>query len=817
MIRFIDFIASLLGLIVLSPLFLVIAIWIKIDDRKGGVFYKQMRVGKDGVDFGLYKFRSMYVGSDKKGLITIGGRDPRITRSGYYIRKFKLDELPQLINVLKGDMSMVGPRPEVRKYVDLYTEEQRHVLDVRPGITDYASIEYLDENALLALSDDPDRTYVEEIMPAKIRLNMKYIRNQSLKEYLYIILKTFSGISVDKLVNWYFSKASLPYWGVLVMDIIVSITAVISAYAIINGPGDLSRHFWQIMYAIITYVPLFCLLGKWFHTYEIQYRYTSIVDLEKIFGTMLSGSVIIFTIRQIWNIDQYTWKISGLTMLLAALLATLLMMIVRIVIKSTYDSKKMGVNMPLAVIYGTQENVEILSHAIQNLPKNPYRVWGYFTDDAHDVNHFIMGKKMLRKDDKLVERLVKKGVEAVICGPLMSKKIADDQALVAQLNGAGIKIMVTPEITHMERNARGVWSNLEIKQFEFNEIDLLPHVEIEVVQQAISHLLCNKTVLVTGAAGNIGSELVRQIAACQPKQLVLIDQAETPLYELMLMLETQWPELSFVFEMTSIVNSRQMERIFKTYHPEIVLHAAAVKQVRMLEQCPSNAVLNNCIGTRIVADMAVKYRVEKFILISTEKAIRPTTVVGMSKRIAEIYCQSLNAQLSAHDAPSTQFVAIRFGKVLGANESVIPIFRNQIKQGGPVKVSHPEKVRYYMLIADACKLILQACTMGTGGEVFAFDMGEPVRIADLARKMIEMSGAKDVKIEYTGLREGEKLAEEVKMLPEDYLPTSHPKIRLANETAYSFEEVRQDMNELEELCKSYDEAAIAQKMKSFPL
>lgn len=808
MIRFIDFIASLFGLIVLSPVFLLIAIWIKIDDWKGPVFYKQTRVGRGGVDFGLYKFRSMYVGADKMGLITIGGHDPRITRSGYFIRKYKLDELPQLINVLKGEMSLVGPRPEVRKYVDLYTEEQRRVLDVRPGITDYASIEYLDENTLLALSDDPDRTYIEEIMPAKIRLNMKYINNQCLSEYLYIVLKTFMGISVDKLTNWYFTKASLPYWGVLAMDIVSSVMACILAYVFFYGLADTSVHFWRVFLAILVYVPPFCIMGKVFHTYEIQFRYATLVDLQKVGSAMVLGGVIVYCMHEFTDVEEYTWHLSTGYMFLAGAMATLFMIFQRIIIKNIYNSNNTGVNVPFAVIYGTQENVELLAQAIQNQREKSYRIFGFLTDDAEYHNHFIMGKRRLKKDEKLADYLAQNGVETVICGPIMSKRIAEDHDFLTQLFNAGIKVLTMPEVSQLVRNARGSWYNLELRQYEVNEQELLPRKEIHVDLEAIGALLHDQTVLITGAAGSIGSEMVWQIVTFKPKMLILIDQAESPLFSIMMSLKEQWPDQKFVVLVSSITKTRQMEDLFREHHPDYVFHAAAYKHVPMMEMSPANAVQNNCIGTRVIADLSVKYGVKKFVMISTDKAVNPTSVMGCSKRICEIYCQSLNAHQQ-----TTQFVTTRFGNVLGSSGSVLPIFRKQIRKGGPVTVTHPDIVRYFMLISEACKLVLQAGTMGRGGEIYAFDMGDPVRIVDLARKLIELSGAQGVEIVYTGLRDGEKLYEEVMTADENSVPTDHPKIRVAKVRQYDFAEVQRQEEELERISYLYDEMAIVKKMK----
>lgn len=830
MTRFLDIIASLLGLVLLSPLFLIVAIWIKLDDRKGPVFYRQTRVGKGGVDFQLYKFRSMYVDADKKGLITVGGRDPRITRSGYYIRKYKLDELPQLINILKGDMSVVGPRPEVRKYVDMYTEEQRRVLEVRPGLSDYASIEYLDENALLALSPDPDKTYVEEIMPAKIRLNMRYINKPTLKHYLNIILITFMGISVSRLFDWYFTRRSLSFWSVVLLDFSIGMVACLIAFRFVNGAEDLKNHFWFIVYSISVYLPLFLITGKIFRTFDLQLRMTTIKDLQKVGSSMFTGTCGIFIMRSFIPFEKFIWPIDSVTVLLGALLSTLLIMLVRIVIKSIHDSQLTKVGLPRAVIYGVSKNLDVLAQSLQNQPDQKFKIYAFLTPERWQSRHRLWGKKVYHKHEGIVEKLLEHHVSILVCGPIMSKKILQDREFVNQLTDAGIKICLTPDLADLVVNARGAGNAIKLKSLDIE--DLLPREQIYVDMEAIGNLLKDQTIMITGAGGSIGGEMVRQIAPYKPKMMLLIDSAETPLHQIYLMMNREFPGQPFLALVTSITKERQMNNIFKTHRPDYVFHAAAYKHVPMMEISPANAIQNNCKGTRVIADLSVKYGVKKFVMISTDKAVNPTNVMGCSKRICEIYCQALNKYVNGDDNRNgndnvnvngnlnvnvekvkTQFVTTRFGNVLGSNGSVIPIFKEQIKRGGPITVTHPDIVRYFMLIPEACKLVLQAGAMGHGGEIYVFDMGESVRIVDLARRMIEMSGAKGIEIVYTGLRDGEKLYEEVLSDAETMLPTQHPKIKVAKVREYDFEEVERNEHELEELSFGYDEMSIVRKMK----
>lgn len=315
--------------------------------------------------------------------------------------------------------------------------------------------------------------------------------------------------------------------------------------------------------------------------------------------------------------------------------------------------------------------------------------------------------------------------------------------------------------------------------------------------EAVGRLLRGQRILITGAAGSIGGEMVRQIASFAPDRLILVDQAETPLHDIRLMMARDWRDINAYTLVADIANKSRMEEIFSEHRPAYVFHAAAYKHVPMMEDNPCESVGNNVDGTRVIADLAVKYGTRKFVMISTDKAVNPTNVMGCSKRICEIYVQSLDKAIKeGHVEGVTQFVTTRFGNVLGSNGSVIPLFREQIAKGGPVTVTHPDIIRFFMLIPEACRLVLEAGTMGNGGEIFVFDMGKPVRIIDLAKRMIQLSGAKNVEIRFTGLRAGEKLYEEVLNDEEITLPTFHPKIKIAKVREYDYDTVCQDIDEL---------------------
>lgn len=430
----------------------------------------------------------------------------------------------------------------------------------------------------------------------------------------------------------------------------------------------------------------------------------------------------------------------------------------------------------------------------------------------------------------------KQKVTTLLVSPLQTENFTHRTTLIEALIAANIKIMMMPQSE--EWDGHSDLSHQQLREVEIE--DLLPREKIEVDLVAIGNMLRGKRILITGAAGSIGSEMARQVAKFQPTELVLVDQAETPMHDLRLWMNNffkadspspsgegrgEAPHVETI--VTSICKEDRMEKIFAKYKPEYVFHAAAYKHVPMMEDNPAEAVQNNIYGTRVIADLAVKYGTKKFIMISTDKAVNPTNVMGCSKRICEIYCQALNAHLRQQEAknPSLQggagvgcqFVTTRFGNVLGSNGSVIPIFKEQIKKGGPVKVTHPEIIRYFMLIPEACRLVLEAGTMGNGGEIYVFDMGEPVKIVDLAKRMIALSGAKDVKIEFSGLRDGEKLFEELLATKENTKPSTHPKIKVAAVREYPYELALQNEKELHELSFSADDMDIVRKMKEIVL
>ena len=428
----------------------------------------------------------------------------------------------------------------------------------------------------------------------------------------------------------------------------------------------------------------------------------------------------------------------------------------------------------------------------------------------------LMGKKVYNTQDNIAHIIKKYGIKGVLISPTRTKDFQNDREMQNTLISTGVKIYMTISAHEMQvENGKLTDSSLaDIKLKEVSVEDLLPRDEIQVDMNSVGALLRGKKVLITGSAGSIGSEMVRQIAIYKPAEMMLIDQAETPQHDIRLMMSNEYPDIVAHTVVTSICKEKRMEEIFSTFQPDYVFHAAAYKHVPMMEDNPSESIQNNVWGTKIIADLSVKYNIKKFVMISTDKAVNPTNVMGCSKRICEIYVQSLDKAIKDGKIKGiTQFVTTRFGNVLGSNGSVIPLFRKQLEAGGPLTVTHPKIIRYFMLIPEACKLVLEAGTHGKGGEIFVFDMGEPVLIADLAKRMIQLSGAKNVEIKYTGLREGEKLYEEVLNEKENTKPSFHEKIRIAEVRSYEYEEAQQSITELYQISAAYDDMNTVRKMK----
>ena len=613
----------------------------------------------------------------------------------------------------------------------------------------------------------------------------------------------------NKLINWYFNKKSLPYWCVFLFDCAIVFFSFLLVYQQTYGGARTLSVLWQLCSMCAIYAIFYAVGFKMFHTYDGILRYSSFVDLQRVGYASLVGCVLSYLGHFVMLQFDYFQNVyvGGREIALASLISVLLLWAVRVLVKTVYDVSIDTFNARSTVILGIDEGGIGLAKLVRNDKSLRMRLFG-FVSDGNNVRHkVLMGLDVYRYSD--VRRLVKQEhIECLLVSQGAIDEFRKDKALQDMLIAEGVHIYMPR--ANEEWNPAAPDATLKEVSIE----DLLPRDEISIDLKSVADTLHGKCILVTGSAGSIGSEIVKQLCQFNPRELVLIDSAETPQHDIRLMMAKRYPHIKAETIVTSITGQLRMENIFRRFRPDYVFHAAAYKHVPMMENNPTESVENNIYGTKVLADMAVKYGVKKFVMISTDKAVNPTNVMGCSKRICEMYVQSLNnAVRSGKVEGCTQFVTTRFGNVLGSNGSVIPLFKQQIKAGGPVTVTDPNIIRYFMLIPEACELVLEAGVKGNGGEIFVFDMGNPVKIADLAQRMINLSGAKNVEIKYTGLRAGEKLYEEVLNDKESTKPSFHEKIRIANVREYDYSEVERDIEELIEVSKQYDDMLTVKKMK----
>ena len=612
----------------------------------------------------------------------------------------------------------------------------------------------------------------------------------------------------NRLSNWYFSRKSLPYWCIFWIDCAVIFISYLFIYQQINSGAKALGILGQLsmFFAIFT---LFHAIGfRIFHTYDGILRYSSFIDLQRVFYAVTFGAVLSAITKNMLLSTHYFpgVEIEYRNIVLGALISTLVLWAIRVIAKTIFDVSLSDYNIKHAFIYGVKEGGIGLAKQIKNSKPMKFKLMGFISDDTKIKHHHLMGTKVYAPDLNTIRKMRNNNISTLLISPGAINVFRANKDFQDALLAEGIHIYM-PTTQEWNRNEQQQLKEVSIE-------DLLPRDEISIDMESVGAMLHGKRILITGSAGSIGSEMVRQIAKYSPAELILIDSAETPQHDIRLMMAKQFPEIKAETIVTTICSKSRMEHVFKTYLPDYVFHAAAYKHVPMMENNPCESIQNNVYGTKILADLAIKYGVKKFVMISTDKAVNPTNVMGCSKRICEIYVQSLNKAVKEGIVKGeTQFVTTRFGNVLGSNGSVIPLFKKQIKAGGPVTVTDPRIIRYFMLIPEACKLVLEAGTKGNGGEIFVFDMGKPVNIADMAQRMINLSGAKNVEIKYTGLRAGEKLYEEVLNEKESTKPSFHDKIRIAEVREYDYTEVSKQIDNLIEKSKLYDEMLTVKIMK----
>lgn len=617
-----------------------------------------------------------------------------------------------------------------------------------------------------------------------------------------------------KFFNWYFGRGALPYWCIMIFDLMVCFLSGVFIVWLRHPASDVLAAWPQLMHTLGIFAVLNFISFRVFHTYSGILRYSQFIDLMRVTNACVLSMLLafIFSICALnFGWDDFFFIFTGRKIITMYLGNILVMCIPRVLVKLIFDNALVSSSAMNTLVYGTRAGAIAITNNVRDAKPVQFLIKGYVGDELEHYNERLMGKKIYSVHEDLIPVIESQCIKAFLVSPLRHEEFTKNRKLQDLLIERGLKIYIAQNAEEWKKN-QDPQGKVGLREVKIE--DLLPREEIQVDMDSVGALLRGKRVLITGAAGSIGSEMVRQIAIYKPAEMMLIDQAETPLHDVRLMMKNNYSDIKAETVVTSICKEDRMEEIFSHFKPDYVFHAAAYKHVPMMEDNPSESVQNNVWGTKVIADLSVKYGVKKFVMISTDKAVNPTNVMGCSKRICEIYVQSLDKAIKDGKIKGvTQFVTTRFGNVLGSNGSVIPLFREQLAKGGSLTVTHPKIIRFFMLIPEACKLVLEAGTHGKGGEIFVFDMGEPVRIADLAKRMIQLSGAKNVEIKYTGLREGEKLYEEVLNENENTLPSFHKKIRIAMVRNYEYEDALREIEELRDISVKYDDMETVRKMK----
>lgn len=622
------------------------------------------------------------------------------------------------------------------------------------------------------------------------------------------------GRFISRLIIPFREMPYLPKWLVLLMDICISMLSFTISYMICYNLLDVPVLVNAFLMKLLLSTGISVMFFIIFKTYSGIIRYSTFMDASRVFFAVFFSNLTLISINFLLTKFFNKAIFLNIGFFINAILAFVLMFSFRMFVKLIHDYFKdsfLTSNKVPILIFGVTSHSVSIARMIKSNDSLNYKLVGFISMTSHAANKTLMGVPVYYGKNQYLNVLASGKVKALLIIPSEINRSTKQEIVDICLEN-NVQVISPPPISEWVdgKPKTGEMKNIQIE-------DLLGREPIQINENKIGRELEGKCILVTGAAGSIGSEIVRQVSRFKPSTLILCDYAESPTYEIQLELQEKFPELNFVPLVSDVRNFRQMDRIFSTYRPQYVYHAAAYKHVPLMEEYPSEAVLTNVCGTKNIADLSVKYCAEVFVMVSTDKAVNPSNVMGASKRIAEMYTQSLYQYLQKKGKEGvTRFITTRFGNVLGSNGSVIPRFKDQIAKGGPITVTHPEIIRYFMTIPEACRLVMEASVMGRGGEIFIFDMGEPVKIVDLAERMIRLAGlipGKDIKIEFTGLRPGEKLYEELLNNKEYTRPTHHEKIMIAAVRQDDYERVSSEIQELVEYAQSYDAVNVVRTMK----